>query len=1350
MAAKKLEQMSYDKLNLYSGWLVFLFSAIVYLMTIEDTVSFWDCGEYITAAYKLETGHPPGAPLFMLLGRLFSFFAEPQHAAAWINRMSAISSAATILFLFWSITMLAGKIMLRENKILSGGNAIAVLGSGFVGAMAYTFSDSFWFSAVEGEVYVLSSLFTSVILWAILKWREETEVNCTIGNEEQRPARWILLICLLFGLSVGVHLLGLLLIPTIAYMIYFNQRKSHWKGFLLTGFLALVILGLIYEGVIPGIITLASVAEVFFVNNLGMPFHAGTVVFFGILTGSILLFIRLSRKKNKPILHTIGLGCMLFLIGYGAFATIVIRSNANTPMNENNPADLVNLHAYLQREQYGTPPFIYGPYWNSKPDKRFSWGSIPKKYVRGFTVTDGQTVIKNYIGQADAQAYASQPGKNYKVQEKYLVINEKERLNALPAYTQNTLFPRMYWTLTSDTYITDAYKQWSGYSNRTIPRDTITGSDGERLPSFAENMTYFFSYQVNWMYWRYFMWNFAGRQNDFQGHGDQMRGNWISGIEMIDEMRLGSQGEHAPFYTSDNTAHNRFFFFPLILGLIGMFLHFRRIPKDAFIVFLTFLFTGLAIVIYLNQKPMEPRERDYAYTASFYAFTIWIGLSVIALYQAFISFRRSELKFFSIFAAAGAILFFLLDRLTGNYALLASWIFICFVAILLLTLMSAAGTISAARRFGAFLSIMLAAAAPVIMGLQGWDDHDRSGKTSARDMAVNYLQSCKKNALLFTSEDNDTFPLWYLQEVEEKRTDVRVCNLSLLANGWYAQQMKRKTYDSPPLPISFTEDQLESGNTQQVYFMSLIDMLRFPIPRENLEKIYNSKISHNKLAFGKSFEMLRTQILAAVDACAGKNAQEDKKLADTRHELEATIVHSDFEAVRQLLNIASELSARHSAGKMEDPNNKLPELRELLRTWEKTWDYLPIDEAMAFTRDDRNLFQAGETPLLTRIFPCRGFILPVDKENAVHSGIITEQESGGSKREIRFSVKAPALLRDQLILLDLLAVNQWKRPIYFSAPHLSEVPAALLEAGYIRQNGSIYELSPLPADNNHALNMNRMYHNLMNVYNYGKMNQPGVLNDFYTRRALHYRNDFLKLAEAYMRNADKDEEQKATLTARFVETTDQKMSELLQKKIQKLDYRIASNKRKTIALIRKSLAVMPPDRFTDYGNPSENGRDLKTAAGIAYPAYSDGVLQDYVMLLYRAGDGAAGEKLGSRAAAQIETILNFFEESSPEIAYRNKPDLISALSNYMLIAMISSDETLGNPGGKLAIRTNGRIRYLYKNVFGKKYSELLKLAKEHGENPEADEQPGYYTQMLIELKGHLDATARQFGYTPEN
>lgn len=1341
--------MNYKKLNNSIGWLTFLIATIVYFMTLESTVSLWDCGEYITAANKLEVGHPPGAPLFMLLGRLFSFFASDDMVAVWINRMSGLSSSFTILFTFWSITMLAKKMAFRNGRTLSQGQIIAIMGSGFVGAMAYTFTDSFWFSAVEGEVYAMSSLFTAMIFWAILKWDEEMNlIKEGDLDGSHSPMRWMVLIMFLFGLAIGVHLLGLLVVPSIAYVIYFNRwEQVNIKGFFLTGVISVFALGFIQEGIIPGTISWASKFEIFFVNSLGLPFYVGGIFFFILLIVLCIFLVRWSRKKNKPLWNVIGLGLIVLLIGYGSFATIVIRSNANPPLDENDPENLVTLYSYLKREQYGSWPIVYGPYWNSEMDEGSTWGDRGPVHARRFVVQQGDIDIKAFKDEARAKAFVKESGRPYEIKEKYFITNEDFRKNQEPTYLQNTIFPRMFWN--SDDTKVNGYKDWSGYSVNTDPRDSdVMGSDGQRLPRFSENITYFMRYQMNWMYWRYFMWNFAGRQNDIQGHGDQMRGNWLSGVKFIDEMRLGAQGVDSPTFTQNNPANNKFFFLPLILGIIGMCFHFYRAPKDAFVVFLTFIFTGLAIVIYLNQKPFEPRERDYAYAASFYAFAMWIGLGVYALYEAFKGFTQKEFKGMGIIAGSGAVLFLLIDLATeDSFPCFSSWLYICLIAGLLIGGMTMLGKTVRSEKTGAILAAAFGVIIPVVLGAQGWDDHNRHNKTSARDLAYNYLEPCTTNSILFTNGDNDTFPLWYLQEVEKKRTDVRVCNLSLMGTDWYTDQMKMRAYLSDPLPIKFEEDQIMmyAGGTDQVFFLSMFEMMNVGIPRDVMKDLYTQKINYNKTSFLAAYSGLMSNLNGITSKITAKDANAEAKVSQIKTYFSHPKENPSFEDLEEMINKVIEVFNMYSNRMIEVNVKELQDVQGLLTKWEKTWDYLPIEKAMEFTRDDKNMFVPSGRRSKMRFFPSHGFVMKVNKDNVIKSGIAKEEQRAAIADEVKFFIDKQYLTREQVMMMDILANNDWKRGIYFSSPYGSNVSIALLQAGFVKQVGLSFELNPVVDNERIPMNMEKMYNDLMNVYSYGKMNQPGVLTDYYTRRhTSQLRSNFSKLAEMYLNKAESEtrfKESNASKIELIRAGGNVKLADSVANVIKGTDARVADYKSRAVKLIKKSLDVMPVKRVIDYGEPNRDGNQLRANDGSVYPGYSDGDLHNYVVILYRAGAKEEAEKLGMELAKEIETILNYFEKSSAKIGYINRPDLTSALTNYMIINMVASDESMGNPDGKLARHMTATIQRLYSKVFPAKYKELDELSAKSGESRRTG-----YGLMRTELQGLVEAIGIRFGY----
>jgi MFS family permease len=915
---------NYQRLNNIIGWVVFAIAAFVFLSTMEATASFWDCGEYIASAYKLEVGHPPGAPVFVLIGRFFSLFAggDTAKVGMMVNAVSALSSAFTILFLFWSITALALKITDTQGEFTKG-KMYAVLGSGIVGALAYTFTDSFWFSASEGEVYAMSSFFTAIVFWAILKWEREAD--------KPHADRWIILIAYLIGLSIGVHLLNLLAIPAIVYIYYFKNFKTiTQKGFIITGILSIVILGGIQAGIIPMIVSLAAKFELLFVNTLGMPFNSGTIVYGILLISAIIFGLRYTAKNAKPILNTVILCFTVILIGYSSFFVLVIRSQANPPMDENNPENAINLLSYLNREQYGSWPILYGQYFCAPLDRE-----NPYK--------DGTPVYTQDLKAG-----------------KYVITDDRK--NSIPNYDKEfcTVFPRM-WSSQNNHVI--------GYKNWTDPRNykqisTIDPQTGEPTtiakPTFLQNIGFFFRYQLGQMYMRYFLWNFVGRQNDIQGHGNVSDGNWITGIPFIDEPRLGPQ-VGLPDNGDNNKAKNVFYALPFILGLIGLFYQVKKDAKNATVVGLLFFFTGIAICIYLNQKPYEPRERDYAFAGSFYAFAIWIGLGVLAIYD-FIEKK--------------------MNPTTGAIATTA----LCLLAV------------------------------PTIMAKEGWDDHNRSGRTIARDFAANYLNSCAPNAILFTNGDNDTFPLWYAQDVEGIRTDVRVVCLELLNTDWYIDQMVRKAYDSDPVPFSLKQAQYRQGTRDIVLFHDYHDM----------------KVQGN-----------------------------------------------------------------------------IP-VKELM-------DFVKLDD------NDHRVQVARDT--YYNYFPTKNMRVPVDSATVVNNGTVPKELANRIVKNIDWTMSGSYVQKNDLMVIDLLAQNNWKRPIYFAAT--APASSYLNLAPYLQLEGLAYRLVPIKQNEQEVqetrIETDIMYDKVMK-FTWGGMDKPGAnLDDVFIRScALNIRQRLGSLASVLIAEGKKD------------------------------------------------------------------------------------------------------------------------------------------------------------------------------------------------------------------------------------
>ncbi len=918
------------------GWTAFAVAAVTYLMTIEPTTSLWDCGEFIASAFKLEVGHPPGAPFFMIVARFFANFAggDVTKVAMMVNAMSGLASALTILFLFWTITHLARRIFLKRESDYTAGRIIAVLGAGLTGAMAYAFSDTFWFSAVEGEVYATSSLFTAVVFWAMLRWEDVAD--------EPYADRWIILIAFMMGLSIGVHLLNLLAIPAIVFIWYFRKYDFSWKGFSASLGVSLILLVLIMYGIIPGIFTVTSRFELFFVNSLGMPFNSGmyihlilliaalllsvwysfthldgkrgfllaalTLLLSGIwlLTGSIIFDLvilaaiiygawYLSTRK-RAVLNTIMTAMLVIVIGYSSIATIVIRSTANTPMNENNPSNPFALLYYLNREQYGQRPLIHGPYYNAPVTD----------YVKGkptYNPVDG----------------------------KYVITNRETKREYDERFT--TLLPRM-WSDSPDHI--RIYEEYTGNKGNPVRITNPQTGDPEtlRVPTFGQNLKFMFRYQFGFMYFRYFMWNFSGRQNDVQSYGGPVNGNWITGLDFLDAPRVGTL-KGMPDDMKNAPSRNTYFLLPLLLGLVGFLWHFNRDVRNWWIVVLLFIMTGIAIVVYLNQYPNQPRERDYAYAASFYAFTVWIGLGVLALFELF---RK------------------------------------------------AVGETPAA----VVASLMAFAAVPAVMGAENWEDHDRSGRYLARDVAYNYLNTCKPQAIIFTGGDNDTFPLWYAQEVEGVRTDVRVCNLMLLNTDWYIDQMKMKAYTSEPLPISLPKSLYYDGVNNQV---AVYERVSEPASAKEVMKFISSGSDVSKLKmYGEDIYYI----------------------------------------------------------------------------------------------------------------PTRTVRIPVDAAKVVANGTVRPEDADKIVPYIDIHLKGSWIMKSQLMVLDIIAHNDWERPIYFVAGMHDD--AMGLEE-YFQLEGLAYRLVPVKGVKRGWLEYGRidteiLYDNMMNRFMWRGAAEPDVYIDYYHMRTL--------------------------------------------------------------------------------------------------------------------------------------------------------------------------------------------------------------------------------------------------------
>jgi hypothetical protein len=880
----------FSRANNLTGWVVFAIALITYTLTVERTASFWDCGEFIACAFKLQVPHPPGAPFFLLIGRIFALFAlgDLTNVAYWVNMVSVLSSAFTILFLFWTITLLARKLIGKADEDLSPSDVILLMGSGIIGALAYTWSDSFWFSAVEAEVYGMSSFFTAIVIWAVFKW-ERIE-------DPAAENRYLIFIAYLVGISIGVHLLNLVTIPALALVYYFKKYKNpSIFGGIVAFACGLVILGIINSAIIPGLPSMAGKFEIFFVNSLGMPYKSGVIFFIVLFLGSLIWGIRYSQQKSKVLLNTGLLSLAFVLVGYASYLMVLVRAEYNPPINENNPDDVLSFVSYLKREQYGSRPLLYGPSFVTRPVSQ-------KRGAPMYRKQNGKYVIYDYRPE-----YEYEPG-------------------------SSMLLPRMYSTQAGHPQL---YQQMTGLA------------EGQK-PTMGHNLSFMISYQIGHMYWRYFLWNFVGRESDEEGAGNLLP--WDA-------------GKKYPSPIANNKAHDNYFMLPFVLGLLGLVVAYYRRKKDLLILGLLFVLTGVALVIYLNSPPTEPRERDYIYVGSFYIFCIWIGFGVIAIADGLGKFVKN-----------------------------------------------------ASTRAG--LATALCLVVPVIMGAKGWDNHNRNNRYHSVDFAKNLLNSCAPNAILFTGGDNDTFPLWYAQEVEGFRTDVRVCNLSLLGTDWYIDQMKRKTYLSEALPISLEKENYAFGKNDIVPF--------YEIP-----------------------------------------------------------------SVKGGINLKEYLS--------------------LVKTENKAIQ-VPLT--------------SGD---MTSILPSSVLFLPVDAEAIRKMNIVKADLAPFVGDSISWTIGKGDLYKSDLIMLDIISTNEWKRPIYFSSTLGGSSYLNLKE--YMQLEGYAYRLLPVrvPGAQDGYVNSDVMYNNMMTKMEWRELDNPNTYydNTYLGSPVATARIAFLRLAGQLLSDGRKDEAKKA-------------------------------------------------------------------------------------------------------------------------------------------------------------------------------------------------------------------------------
>ena len=911
---------NFKKWNIILGWIAFIIALITYTLTLEPTVSSWDCGEYIATSVKLQVGHPPGAPLFQMLGAFFAMFTgDLTQIAKMVNFMSALASAFTILFMFWTITNLAKKLAAKTGK-LAEGKYIAILGSSLVGSLAYTFSDSFWFSAVEGEVYAMSSFLMALLFWLGLKW--ENEMHTARGN------KWLVLISFVVGLSFGVHILSLLVIPSIVMLYFFKTYKNiNLKTTAIATVISVVVLMFVFKFLFPFTLKFFSASELFFINTIGLPYNSGSIIAAIILIALFYFGLNYTRKHKKVTANTLILSVLFIMIGFSSWMMLPIRANANTTVNENNPSSARELLAYYEREQYGDANVFYDTYYSNSYERE----------------------------QDRNKPFRDDKPKYEKVNGKYEIVNKYK--NVLPNYSDKHkgFIPRMV-----DPSKEKMYKAIAG-----IP------ANSKRRPTFAENIKFMTSFQFGYMYGRYFMWNFVGKQNDIQGNLDIENGNWISGIKFIDEARLGSQ-EALPDVVKNNKGRNKYYFLPLILGLIGLFYQIKWDKENFFTLLLFFAFTGLAIIFYTNPKPFEPRERDYAVVGSFYIFAIWIGFGVLALYEYLKNFANKK-----IIAIA--------------------------------------------------VSVVSLLVVPTLMATENWDDHDRGGRHTTLLNAQAYLESCDPNAILFTIGDNDTFPLWYLQEVEEVRTDIKIINTSLFATDWYIDQMKRASYNAAPIP---------------------------------------SQLKHNQYKFGT---------------------------LDVAYH----IPHPQF---------------KDSA--------------------------IAIKDFMRWIASDNNVtyYIDEENDVKEKTYPTNRIRIPVNKENALKFGIVAQKDADKIVDYIDITVDRQGLTKNRILMLDILANFDWKRPIYFTGGANADEEYIWLK-DYMQLDGMSYKLVPIRTPNKiynekgelvrevslfdmGRIDPEKMYSNIKKL-DWKNINSGNIYIDEQTRRnAISLRNNLMRLSETFLQQKD--------------------------------------------------------------------------------------------------------------------------------------------------------------------------------------------------------------------------------------
>jgi hypothetical protein len=1068
---------NFNKWNTIIGWFTFLIALITYTLTVEPTMSFWDCGEYIATAAKLQVGHPPGAPLFQMIGAFFAMFASnDENIALMVNMTSVVSSAFTILLMFWSSSMILKKLISRiaepnlkeeDANQINKSNAIVILGSSFVGALAYTYSDSFWYNAVEAEVYAMASLFIALLFWLGLRW--EQDMDTPRGN------RWLLLISLVIGLSFGVHFMALLTIPSIGLLYFFKHYKTVTvKNFIIANVVVISILLFIFKLLLPLTMTFFASTEVFTVNSLGMPFDSGTILVTILLAAAFYFGLKYTNNKGLVTYNTLILCVLFVLIGFSTWTMLPIRANANVIINENKPSDAREVLAYYNREQYGSNALFYGAQYTevfAGLDKDKPYLDKAPNYERNYTTGKYEIVnnFKNALQNSDDNHKTILP-RMWSTDHiaNYMNFTNPPHFELNPNYPYeddlakygidvNTLSEEDYHKAIAQlkNEIQKTISEFrTAYNQKQIDNDgyvKFLKSYGEYLiidkPTTIDNLSYMFEYQFGYMYWRYLMWNFVGRQNDIQGRYDNQNGNWISGIKVLDELHVGSQ-DNLPQDALKNKGRNTYYFLPFILGLIGLMFHATKDRKSFYVLLTLFLFTGIALKIYLNERPFEPRERDYALVGSFYIFAIWIGFGVYALYD---SLKKH-----------------LAPKIAGPILIAASLL-----------------------------------AAPVLMASQNWDDHDRSGKYTATAMAKAYLSSCDPNGILFTIGDNDTFPLWYAQEIEHVRTDVKIVNTSLFMTDWYIDQMKTKTYESDPLPISFTHDQYVG----------------------------------DKLDY---------------------------------------VVH-------------------------------IPKT-------ESRWD---IKDFMEFIKNPKSTVQMqnGQT---IHFYPTNKIRVPVDKEAIIKNKVVAPQYYDSIVPYIDIDIKGNALYKNRLMMLDIVANNNWKRPIFFS-PGAFDDEDYLWMKDFLQLDGMVYKLVPVrtaiqkdgsPLDMG-QIDSEKMYTNVMK-WEWGNSDSDKIYHDPETRReSITYRTNLARLMDQL----------------------------ILEKKFDKAK-----------KIIELALTKMPLDKFEYYS-----------------------LVEPFTKGYYQVGEKAKAQQLLEKLIAKYKDNLNYYSKIKSSEQSSLAIDIITDLERYRSLLQVMKD-----------------------------------------------------------------------------